>query len=149
MSLDNTFEDTLEDSLDNTSEDTIVTLVSSDNIDFKINRSYVVLSKLLRVLTDNDKESTRIDLSVQSKTLEKIVEYLNYHKGKEPRSITRPLINSDLSKVVCEWDNKFIESISSDSDKNFILEVIVGANYMDIPNLLELGCAKVAVIIKK
>ncbi len=132
-----------------TSEDTIVILVSSDNINFKINRRYVVLSKLLSVLTNNDKESRQFEISVQSKTLEKIVEYLNYHKGEQPRLITRPLINSDLSKVVCEWDNKFIESISSDSDKNFIFELIVGANYMDIHNLLELGCAKVAVSIKK
>merc|ERR1719471_2553528 len=29
-----------------------------------------------------------------------------------------------------------------------ILQVILGANYMDLPSLLHLGCAKIATLIK-
>ena len=42
------------------------------------------------------------------------------------------------------WDAQFIDSMS----KKTIFQVILGANYMDLPSLLHLGCAKIATLIK-
>jgi hypothetical protein len=133
---------------DNISENDIIILVSSDNVRFELIKHRAFLSKLLKVMIENDTESMSFNISVQAKPLEKIVEYLNYHKGVIPPDITRPIISTDLSKLVCKWDSNFIENISSDTNVNFIFDVVLGANYMDIPSLLELGCAKVAIIIK-
>jgi len=50
-----------------------------------------------------------------------------------------------MEKIVEDkWDADFINNMS----KKVIFQVILGANYMDVPSLLHLGCAKIATLIK-
>jgi S-phase kinase-associated protein 1 len=55
----------------------------------------------------------------------------------------QPLKSTDMHQVVPKWDADFI-----DLDHNTLFEVVLAANYMDIQPLLNLGCAKVASLLK-
>ena len=45
-----------------------------------------------------------------------------------------------------QWDAEFIDTIGDDRQQ--LYDLVMAANYMDIPSLLHLGCAKVASLIK-
>jgi len=82
---------------------------------------------------------------VSADVLKLIVEYLNYHKGKVPAEIAKPIRSVKMEKIVeDEWDATYINK----QPKRMIFQIILGANYMDIKSLLHLGCAKIATMIK-
>jgi len=150
-----TKEDTKEDNKEDNKKDTI-TLVASNldingnPINFILDKKSALLSNLLKISIETDKDLPRVELGINSEVLEKIVEYLKHHNGNKKNNFKHPLTsnNSDLSKLFSEWDEAFIEDISNSENKTLILELISGANYMDIPSLLELCCIKVAIKIK-
>jgi S-phase kinase-associated protein 1 len=124
-----------------------ISLVSKDEKQsFTLPKKYAFLSKLVKCTSEQDREATQIDLhSVQSNILSGIVSYLNHHKGVEPKEIKKPLRSLDIAKVVDDnWDATFINSFVQQE----LHDIIVAANYMDIPSLLHLGCARVASLIK-
>lgn len=49
-----------------------------------------------------------------------------------------------FSEIIPQWYATFVEELSQES----LFELVLAANYMDIPALLELGCASVALLIK-
>ena len=59
------------------------------------------------------------------------------------KKIGKPLKSSNFGDVVSEWDAKFV-----DIDQEELFEIIMAANYMNIQELLDLTCAKVASMIK-
>ena len=82
---------------------------------------------------------------VYKNILKLIVDYLNHHDGKIPAEIGRPIRSVKMEHIVEDpWDAEFIDSLS----KKVIFQIILGANYLDIPSLLHLGCAKIATFIK-
>ena len=82
---------------------------------------------------------------VDDSVLGLIVEYLLHHEGRKPKAIAKPIRSDILRQIVeDEWDAHFIDKLSI----KVTLEVIKGANYMDLPSLLHLGCAKIATLIK-
>ncbi|ETO20274.1 glycoprotein FP21 precursor [Reticulomyxa filosa] len=82
---------------------------------------------------------------VKGEILALIVEYLKHHNGKIPAEIAKPIRSVKMEKIVEDkWDADFINNMS----KKVIFQVILGANYMDVPSLLHLGCAKIATLIK-
>lgn len=94
--------------------------------------------------TDIDAKSIPIK-KVRATILELIVEYLKHHNGKVPEEIAKPIRSVKMERIVADkWDAQFINSMS----KKTIFQVILGANYMDLPSLLHLGCAKIATLIK-
>ena len=76
--------------------------------------------------------------------LKKALEYCSYYKGKEIPKIKKPLPSANLSEFLEEWDFKFID-IEKVED---LIDLIVCANFLDIEGLLDLGCAKIASMIK-
>ena len=82
---------------------------------------------------------------VNADILKLIVEYLKHHDGKVPQEIAKPIRSVKMERIVDDrWDAQFIDNMS----KKTIFQVILGANYMDLPSLLHLGCAKIATLIK-
>merc|ERR1712083_176012 len=74
-----------------------------------------------------------------------VLRYLGHHKGKEPAEIAKPIRSVKMERIVADkWDAIFINSMS----KKETFQVILAANYLDIPCLVHLGCAKVATLIK-
>ena len=56
---------------------------------------------------------------------------------------SQPIPSADLSAVVSEWDLKFITV-----DLDMVYSLINAASYMQIDSLMELGCAKLASLMK-
>merc|ERR1719400_3024139 len=56
-----------------------------------------------------------------------------------------PIRSVKMERIVADkWDADYINKMN----KKTIFQVILGANYMDLPSLLHLGCAKIAILIK-
>jgi S-phase kinase-associated protein 1 len=124
-----------------------IQLVSKDSKIFEIDRRSSFLSTLVKICLENDASSTEVPImNVNSEILELVVEYMNHHKGVEPRDIDKPL-RSKIMTEVCEdsWDANFIDRVGGNSQQ--LTDLVLAANYMDINSLINLGCAKKASFI--
>jgi len=134
--------------LDDDDQDTIV-LISSDEPNpqrFEMTKKAAVMCNLVKSILDGDASAKEIPIKkVRGDILALIVEYLKRHNGKKPAEIAKPIRSVKMEKIVEDkWDAEFINKMS----KKIIFQVILGANYMDLPSLLHLGCAKIATLIK-
>ena len=127
-------------------ETTKLVLVSSDNQKLEIDSESAQKSHLLKgLMTDFNSSQEPIPIpDIKADILNKVVEYLTYYKGKNPKDIPKPMPSANLSEIIDEWDVKFINGIELDS----VFDLINAANYMDIPSLLDLSCAKIASLLK-
>jgi hypothetical protein len=107
-------------------------------------------SNLFKRITENDRTETVIVLELpktisdQKQTMTSLLEFVCYHSEHPSAPITKPLVSDNLSESgVCDWDNQFI----SKSDQELVNLSLI-ANYMDIPDLLALCCAKIGAIMK-
>ncbi|KAF7294804.1 mRNA-capping enzyme subunit alpha [Mycena indigotica] len=126
----------------------MVLLVTSDNEQFTAEKDVVERSVLIRNMLEDVGESDQpIPLpNVSSSVLKKVLEYCEHHKG-EPL----PQADADQSQDetrkrttdISEWDQKFITV-----DQELLFEIILAANYLDIKQLLDVGCKTVANMIK-
>lgn len=76
-------------------------------------------------------------------TLEGVIEFCKNYAVEKMKEIPKPLHTTDLSTVIQQVYADFI-----DKTDNEIYDIIMAANFLDIPPLLELGCAKIATFIK-
>jgi S-phase kinase-associated protein 1 len=125
-----------------------IKLVSKDGKDFTVERKYAFLSNLIRTTLESDAAATEMPLpGVTGDVLTKVIEFMNHHKGDEPKAIEKPL-RSKVMKDVCKdsWDAEYIDKIGE--DRAMLYAVVLAANYLDVKSLLHLGTAKVASLIK-
>lgn len=111
---------------------------------FRIVPVALSLSKmLLKMVDSSDSLVIPFDVAV----VESVVTYLNHHQGTIPVLIMKPL-RSKLMIDNCAdaWDASFIDRAGAKRLQLFNL--ILAANYLAIPSLVDLGCAKVASLIK-
>ena len=133
-----------------------VRLISSDGVPFELSRKLACMSLLVNSVINQDsddeastselEDSQAIDIplpNVHSETLGKIVLFFQRHVNNPLAAINKPIKTTNMVVNVGEWDANFI-----DVDKNTLFALILAANYMDIPSLIDLGCAKVASIVK-
>ncbi len=117
-------------------------LKSNDNVIFEVSEKCLALSKVLKNLA-NDFPEADAELptnEVDGKTLEKIVEFLKHYENEKPKEIPKPLPSSDLKPFISEWDSEFIDKLSLEA----IIDLVNAANFLDIPELVNLCCAKLA-----
>jgi len=140
--------------LDNTSKQMenakVVLLPGSGNESkdkVEISRKAAVMSKLIEQMLQDDDDPDEIPeiplMEVSKEILDKVVEFLNHHKDDPMRDIQKPITTNDLKSIVGEWDARYI-----DLEQEKLFKVILAANYLDIPSLLDLGICKVACMIK-
>jgi len=113
---------------------------------FAISRKAVLMSNYVKNLIESDKTAVEIPVKkVSGPILNLIVEYLKHHDGKVQAEIAKPIRSVKMEKIVEDaWDATFINK----QTKKMTFKIILAANYMDIPSLLHLGCAKIATLIK-
>lgn len=68
------------------------------------------------------------------------MEYLKHHVNNPAPPIPTPLPKGDLQQVVSDFDYEFVSSCSQTT----LFEIMVTANYLEIPPLLELTQAYIA-----
>ena len=127
-------------------ETTNLVLVSSDNQKIEIDTESAKKSNLLKgLIVDFNSQQEPIQIpDIKSDILNKVVEYLTYYKDKIPKDIPKPMPSANLNEIIDDWDVKFINSMEIDN----VFDLINAANYMDIPTLIDLACAKVASLLK-
>lgn len=79
--------------------------------------------------------------------MELIFEYLCRHDGTKPPSIPKPLPSTGLNDVCSAQDCEFMTRVQA-LGKQMVYTMTREANYLDIPSLLDLCCAKIASWIK-
>jgi S-phase kinase-associated protein 1 len=123
----------------------IITLTSSDGQKVTIDEKSSERSGLIKGLIQDYTEDSDVPMpDIRGEVLKKVVEYLVHYQLTDPKEIPKPLPSGNLLDVTDEWDVTFINSI--DLDTTF--DIINAANYMDIKQLLDLSCAKIASLMK-
>ncbi|KAG2358760.1 Skp1 family, dimerization domain-containing protein [Suillus spraguei] len=124
----------------------MVRLVTSDNVEFVVDKEVVERSALIKDFTSEDVGESIPLANVSSAVLSKVIEYCEHHRG-EPLPSADPDQNQDeirrRTTDISEWDQKFMIV-----DQEMLFELILAANYLDIKSLLDLGCKVVANMIK-
>jgi len=122
-----------------------VTLISSDNEQFEVERAVAERSGLISsLLADTGSTDAPIPLlQVSSNILQKILEWCEHHKN-DPKQPTEEIDESrKRSTEINEWDQKFLAV-----DQEMMFELILASNYLDIKPLLDAGCKTIANLIK-
>lgn len=128
-------------------------LISNDGIVVEAQYEEARVSDLIdRMLDsgddDNDENDDIIEiplLNVSGESLKVIVDFLKYYHKEKMGVIPRPIPSVSVGDFVNnEWYVNFIDKMSSKE----IFEIILAANYMAIQPIIDLGCAKIATLIK-
>jgi S-phase kinase-associated protein 1 len=133
--------------IDDESLTKMVTLVSSDGIKVELTKKSAMRSNLLKGLLEDYDYSTPIPLpEVNGEILKHIVGFLDHFKNSEPTLIPlKPHPLRSLKDVTSEWEADWIEQFPWET----VEDIIIASNYMDIPPILHLSCAKIASLMKR
>jgi len=123
-----------------------VTMQANDGtvvtVDPQVAKRSMLVTNLFTDLGEEMAQGTPIPLpNVNGAVLFKITEYCEHHKND-------PAVDdSDEARrkttEIDEWDQKFMQV-----DQEMLFEIILAANYLDIKDLLDVGCKTVANMIK-
>ena len=106
------------------------------------------MSKLVEEsLLDNADEKVDIEANtVNEKEMKLIKEYCEHHKfAKKETDIDHPLVSKDPKVYIKDdFDREFITKLDLDAQA----ELLMAANFFDIPALFELCCASIAAFFK-
>ncbi|XP_054784037.1 SKP1-like protein 1 [Prosopis cineraria] len=136
-----------------TSSAKTVTLISSDGDEFEVAINAATLSTLIKNTLDEFGVSDKIPLyNVNSATLAKVMEYCQKHADHDEPTKTETETDVIVDGQAVEdagveelkqWDAEFLKV-----DKEFLLDIILAANYMEIAGLLDSSCQAAADMIK-
>ena len=113
-----------------------------------LNLSVLIRTCLEGYDIDNQELEEEIPLpNVSSKILKYILEFGKHYRTEAMNTIPRPLPSDKLVDVVGPWYSNFIER-DEFKDIKVLEQLIKAANYLDIHPLQELGCAKIACMIR-
>lgn len=126
----------------------VVLIPGGEDASFKVRipRKAALMSELIASMLKDDEEDEESEIPLQEVSkdiLLKVVEFLTKHMEDPMKEIVKPIVSNKMEELVGEWDAKFI-----DLEQEPLFRVILAANYLDIPSLLDLGIAKVASMIK-
>ncbi|QKX60854.1 uncharacterized protein TRUGW13939_08000 [Talaromyces rugulosus] len=124
----------------------MITLKSSDDVSFTVERSVAERSILIKHLLEDLGTSTEpIPIpNVNEPVLNKVIEWSIHHKNDPPSTDDNDSENNRRRTTdIDEWDQKFMQV-----DQEMLFEIILAANYLDIKPLLDVGCKTVANMIK-
>ncbi|XP_055816840.1 SKP1-like protein 1 [Solanum dulcamara] len=124
----------------------IVTLKSNDDKEFEVEEAAVIQSEMIKNMIEDGCATSVIPLpNIDSKTLTKVIEYLNKHITK----------NEDEDEEEKDDNGKAVETAEEDDLKEFdeqfvsvdweeLFDIIMAANYLNINELMELCCQSAA-----
>ena len=114
----------------------IVTLVSNDGQEYSASQAAVEKCQTVKDSIEDVGVDTPIPLpNVTGDILKKVLTYAKY-------DLEHPEVEND-KKEISEWENQFLEM-----DQTTLFSMILAANYLNYPRLLDLCCKSVANMIK-
>ena len=119
----------------------IIKLKSSDGKIFEIKEKCLLRSNYYKQMKDILNPDEEIPLNeINSKSLIKIIEYLNHYENEEPMEIPRPLPGPDLKSILSEWDYNYIMPAPVFDT----IDLVNAANFLNIKGLEDLASARLA-----
>ncbi|CAG9462408.1 unnamed protein product [Pedinophyceae sp. YPF-701] len=117
-----------------------VTLKSSDNQMYETSKEVAERSAMVTAVLEevDDAEPVVPIQNVRGDILSRVIEFCKYHVDAEG-----PDGKKKSEDDVKQWDQNFIKV-----EQSVLFELILAANYMNIKDLLDLGCQTVADMIK-
>lgn len=146
MDEDDDEQDGLIHSLDDDKEDmlTFITFICKDDKRIKIKKDIAIQSNLVKVTLETDSDMTEIKLQdYDINTMTKIERFVCHYDKNPMMKIPQPLTSIDLKNYISVW---YVTFISMQHQQLF--ELLKLSNYLHIQPLINLGCAKMATIIK-
>lgn len=124
-----------------------IILRTRDDQVLRVDADILKESNLIRTLLEGCiEEDTEIPLpNVDHEILVEIVNYLHHYQIDPMKPLERPLPMKDFSEIVSPWYYAFINSFEG---IGHLYELIKATDYMDIPCIHELACARVASLIR-
>lgn len=119
------------------------------NKEFKVSLEAAKMSLLFRdILGDSEGKETIIPVpDTSSKTLELVLEYMEYHVKHPAKPLEKPL-KSPIENLVDDWDRKFLDKLQMEDGHASLFDVMQAANFLNINDLLDLTCGCVASMIR-
>ena len=126
---------------------TMIKLQSSDGHEFEVAEDVANMSETIRNMIEDTGDATAIPLhNVAAKTLSKVIEYCKHHtdiRAKGPAASPSDALPDPKEAEEKQWDQEFVKV-----DNSTLFDLILAANYLNITQLLDLTCEKVAEMIK-
>ncbi len=130
-------------------DDRIITLQSQEMEIFKVECGVAKMSETIKnLLQDVEDANEPIPLpNVNSRTLQRVLTYCKHYYN--PNVVVKPATEGEQAPEekriddICPWDLEFCKM-----DQPELFELILGANYLDIKDLLDVTCKTVANMIK-
>ena len=125
-----------------------VVLQSNDNVRVEVDRDVAERSILLKNMISDIGEEAFYDQpvplpNVNEAVLRKVIEWCEHHRADPVQANEDDNETRKKTTDIEEWDQKFMQV-----DQEMLFEIILAANYLDIKNLLDVGCKTVANMIK-
>ncbi|KAJ4884966.1 SKP1-like protein 4 [Raphanus sativus] len=120
----------------------MIMLKSSDGESFVVEEAAARQSKIISFLVEEFPDQELPFTNLTSEILGKVMEYCKKHVVEDDvcgDSSSSSSSSDDLKK----WDAKFVGEI----DQPMLMDLIMAANYLHIPSLLDVTCQKVADMI--
>ena len=125
-----------------------IRLQSNDGEIFSVDIKIAKMSKTIKTmledlgLEDADEETVPLP-NVTSDILKKIINWSTHHKDDKVDEDDDDEYKERRSDDISHWDVDFFKV-----DQSTLFEIILAANYLDIKDLLEIGCKTVANMMK-
>jgi S-phase kinase-associated protein 1 len=129
-------------------EQQFVNLVSGDGETFQVTMAAAKLSKLVENVLEltTDEEIPEIPLpNVDKVALQKIAQFMthfsedNEENKNKVVNIPKPIMSTKMSEIVPEWYAEYVNV-----HRDIVIATLLGANYMNITELVHLTCATIA-----
>jgi S-phase kinase-associated protein 1 len=132
--------------------DKVIVLQSNDAtpVEFAVEREAAKMSGLIKDMLDSaDDEPVIIPAeNVSAATLHHVVAYMETHHNQRSEPLEKPL-RGKIEDVISEQDRKFLfVDLLGEGGQELVMDVLMAANYLNVPDLLALTCAFVASMIK-
>ncbi len=118
-----------------------VTLLSQDGQRFVVSKGAAYLSETVKNLLEDTGDAAVVPLpNVRGAVLSKVNEYCKFHVDATATTDGKKAVSEE---DVAGWDKDYVKV-----DKETLFDLILAANYLNIPGLLDLTCQAVADMIK-
>ena len=134
-----------------------ITLQSGDGEMFPVDLDVAKKSRTIRTMledlgieTENDGEEIKETLPLPNITamiLKKVIDWCEFHKDDKESDDQEEAPNGERKQreivPLSDWDKEFVKV-----DKGIIFEIIMAANYLHIPGLINTTCMNIASMLK-
>ena len=123
----------------------MITVLTSDSVKIEIPLHLAEYSKTIKNTLEDGESEDAIPLpTISEKVMRKIIEFLNYLEENPEPTISKPITTGDIHDFTEQWYADFINL----DDHQFVFDIITASNFLDLKSLLDLGCAKIATLLK-